>query len=109
MVSDKVAVLTAEFIYQSDLVGEVFVPLGFETDFASVPRLPFAYSFFGGLAKKASVIHDFLYRTGKVSRQTADAVFLEAMEASDLNWFRRRSMWAGVRLFGWTAYRKGKQ
>jgi hypothetical protein len=101
--------LTTDFYYASAHLDRIIkVPEGFRTDFASVPRLPLAYMLFGGVARKASVVHDFLYRKSGISRGDADAVFREAMEASGIGWFRRSSMWAGVRLFGWTAYTKEK-
>lgn len=107
---DSGAVLLIDFRYYSERLGrEIVVPAGFETDYASVPRLPFAYSLFGGVAKWAAVIHDYLYRTATASRADADAVFLEAMEASAVGSWRRYPMWAGVRLFGWTAYPDGKK
>jgi hypothetical protein len=82
----------------------VTVPAGFETDFASVPRLPFVYLLTGGTARKAAVVHDFLYHKSGVSRDDADAVFLEAMEVSGVSEWRAKLMYAGVRAFGWQFY-----
>ncbi len=105
--SDDEAILVADFHYASvRLQRVVTVPKGFRTDYASVPRLPFAYMLFGGTAKKAAVIHDYLYRQSGVSRSDADAVFSEAMAASGQGWWRRVPMYAGLRLFGWTAYQE---
>lgn len=60
--------------------GRVFVvPAGFETDFASVPRLPVAYALYGNRAHKAATLHDWLIREGVVPRREADDLFLEAM------------------------------
>jgi hypothetical protein len=108
-VGDDTFVLTTDFYYASAHLDRVIkVPEGFQTDFASVPRLPLAYLLFGGVARRAAVVHDFLYRNSGISRSDADAIFREAMEASGIDWFRRSSMWAGVRLFGWTAYANEK-
>lgn len=102
---DSGAVLTQDFVYSSDHLGRlVTVPAGFKTDYASVPRLPFAYLLFGGRAQWAAVIHDYLYRTASVPRADADATFLEAMTVSNLPAWQRYPMWAAVRAFGWTAY-----
>ena len=49
------------FVYCSDKIGVIVVPAGFITDFASVPRLPFVYMFFGGVGDEAAVLHDWLY------------------------------------------------
>jgi len=81
----------------------------FETDFASVPRLPLIYDAFGDRAHYESVIHDYLYCINSkpvVSREIADKIFLEAMELRGKSWFVRNMMYAGVRLGGWTAYHK---
>ena len=101
--------LGASLVYDSGLVGPIKVPAGFETDFASVPRVPVAYMLFGDRAHHEAVIHDYLYRMDSVpivDRETADAVFLEAMKARGKGAFVRYSMYLGVRLGGWTAYHK---
>lgn len=87
--------LTDDFIYRSDTVGIIIVPKGFKTDLASVPRIPFIYWIFGGLAPEEAVIHDYLYtsphQTGTVNagtviilnRATADKVFRGARYSCD--------------------------
>jgi hypothetical protein len=94
-------------VYYTSLVagGRVEVPVGFETDLASVPRLPFVYLATGGTAEEAAVIHDYLYRTGSAPREVADAIFLEAMEQTGISWWRRKLMYMAVRAAGWTAYK----
>lgn len=72
--------LTAEFRYYSALLKrEVVVPVGFIHDHASVPRGPLIYAAFGNRYHRPAVIHDYLVRDRKVTRQKADKVFLEAM------------------------------
>lgn len=106
--SDTEWMLISDLVYESDILGEILVPFGFITDFASVPRLPGAYWLAGGKATKEAVIHDYLYRTRTGTRKQADDVFFEAMKLNGQAWWRRSLMWAGVRLFGWTAYPKGQ-
>lgn len=77
----------------------VVVPAGFRTDLASVPRLPGMFLLFGGKARKAAVVHDYLYSTGR-DREFADSVFLHAMKDEE-NLFTRSVMWLAVRLGGW--------
>ncbi len=97
--------LTQDLVFESAVLGRnIVVPKGFVTDFASVPRLPFAYLVAGGHAEAPAVIHDYLYRRGGSTRAQADAVFREAMAADDQPWWRRNLMWAAVRLFGWSTY-----
>jgi len=96
--------LMEDLVYQSDLIPAVTVPAGFETDFASVPRLPIVYMLFGDASHKAAVVHDYLYRYALVPRKVADAVFKEAMSVSGISWWRRNLMWSGVRMFGGMCY-----
>lgn len=104
-INDDEWLLISDLVYRSDVLGyDLIVPLGFTTDFASVPRLPGAYWLAGGKATKAAVVHDYLYRNKLCPRSTADKVFYEAMQATGQARWRRSLMWAGVRLFGWTAY-----
>lgn len=103
--------ITAPLLFDSTVLGEVIeVPAGFVTDFASVPRLPFAYLLTGGTADAAATIHDAFYRRIQgfrgVSRFEADMVFLEAMVASGVAYWRRQLMYAAVRWFGFWAWRR---
>lgn len=98
-------VLLGVLAFDSVLLNRVIiVPAGFVTDFASVPRAPFTYWLFGGVADEAAVVHDFLYETGIVPRDVADDVYLEALEACGVAAWRRRAMWAAVRAFGARRY-----
>jgi hypothetical protein len=96
------------FRYDTDLLaaGAIYVPAGFVTDFASVPR--FFWRLFPPTGKygKAAVIHDFLYRGSGVPRELADAIFLEAMEALGVGWFTRHVIHRAVRLCGAGAYQE---
>ena len=108
-VDDKLWLLLSPLHYESDILGPIKVPLGFMTDFASVPRVPIAYMLFGDRAHRESVIHDYLYRTDSVPQATysqANDVFLEAMRVRGKGYFVRYAMYWGVVLGGWTAYHK---
>ena len=97
--------LCAPLIYESDVANRIItVPAEFETDLASVPRLPLVYWLCGGRANKPAVVHDFLYSKGIVPREIADAVFLEAMGVVGVPTVYRRLMWAGVRVGGASHY-----
>lgn len=94
-------ILTAALIYQSDVAGQTFVvPAGFQTDLASVPRLPVVYLLTGDTSSAAAVVHDWLYGSHVVTREMADAVLREASQATGVPGWRRWLMWAGVRLGG---------
>ena len=101
---------------------EIIIPAGFFTDFASVPRLPFAYLLYGGIGNRAGVVHDALYspwtgikvfileggkeKTFEVTREWADDVLSAALRSCGIGAFARGMMWAGVRSFGWRFYKK---
>lgn len=101
-IDDDRALLTdALFVLVDEEVIEI--PKGTVTDFASVPRIPLAYMLAGGTARRAAVLHDFLYSKQR-DREWADKVFRAAMEADGVPWWRRNLMYAAVRTFGGWPY-----
>ena len=88
------------------------VPAGFRTDLASVPWFGrWLVSSWKGNAK-AAVVHDYLYaahgrRRYGYARSQADGVFLEALGVTGAK--HRWLMWAAVRLWGGTAWRRNGQ
>lgn len=100
--------LLAPLVYESDHYGTLRVPTNFQTDFASVPRVPIAFWLTGDTAHEAAVIHDWLYQTHWVkTRAEADGVFLEAMAAMGISAWRRQIMYRAVRMFGGGAWHSG--
>jgi hypothetical protein len=105
VIDDGNYMLLSSLKYRSDIYkGVINVPRYFKTDFASVPRVPIIYYFFGNLAHHEAVIHDFLYRTQLTSRLTADRIFLEAMKVRGKPFLRRWCMFLGVRIGGKKIY-----
>lgn len=51
-----------------------------------------------------ALLHDFLYQTGLVTRSQADTALRESMARNGAKW--RKTVFAGVRLFGWLHYAK---
>jgi hypothetical protein len=93
--------LYAPLQYESDILWRVItVPVGFLTDFASVPRIPVAFLLMGNCAQEAAVIHDWLYSTHETTREQADAVFWEACLVLGLYEWRANLMHWGVRIGG---------
>lgn len=76
------------------------VPVGFVTDFASIPK-PFNYIFKpDGPWAKAAVIHDYLYETyPTVNRLVFDGIFYEACEVLGVNFFVRLGFFLAIRFF----------
>jgi rhodanese-related sulfurtransferase len=90
---------------KSDLQLIITVPIGAETDGASIPKV------FRGILSPfdeqtdGAVVHDYLYRSGKSSRFLADALFYEGMRAQGVKAWKATVMWLAVRLFGRFAYK----
>ena len=105
---DKTWEIKSSLEYRSKILNYVIhVPIGFVTDFASVPRLPLIYLVAGGVADCPATIHDFLYQKHECSKSKADRVFLEAMKVIKIHFLKRQIMYWAVVLFGWTAYASG--
>jgi hypothetical protein len=84
----------------------IHVPLGFVTDFASVPQIFWSILPPTGKYGKASVIHDYLYQSKIRSRMQADAIFHEAMLVLKVPKWKAGLMYWAVRCFGWLGYSK---
>ena len=102
--------LIESFKYFSERIKDnIIVPNSFTTDYASVPKLPLIFLMFGDTAKKAAVIHDYLYQTHMLNdRKISDEVFLEAMLQCGVPAAKAYPMYWGVRIFGWYIWRKYK-
>jgi hypothetical protein len=105
-IDDKIFQVSGHaFRYQSDLVAELItVPVGFYTDFASVPRIGIIYAMLGDCAHEPAVIHDWLYYSAITTRDMADNVLLEAMKVFGISAWRRWPIYWGVRAGGWYAW-----
>lgn len=107
---DQIWIIKKPLIYQSEILNCVVeIPTGFQTDLASVPRVPIAYIAFGGRAHREGVLHDYLYRKDSapvVTFMQANRVFLEAMKARGKSFFVRQSMFLGVCIGGYFSYHK---
>lgn len=80
----------------------ITVMKGFQTDFASVPRIPLIYASFGNLAKShgPAVVHDALLRYTLTNQETADKIFYELLKRNGLGKFKAWLMYRAVRAFG---------
>ena len=107
---DEIWIVTKHLIYNSALLDkQIVVPPGFETDLASVPRIPFAFWLWGGRAHREGVLHDYLFRSNsnpRVSFNMANRVFLEAMKSRGKPLHVRYPMFYGVCLGGFFSYHK---
>ncbi len=92
-------------IGSEDSGNTIDVPVGFATDFASVPRLLWFFLPKWGKYGNAAVIHDFLYFKQSTSREEADRIFLEAMLVLNVPKWQRYCLYTGVRIGGWWAWK----
>ena len=122
--SDGVWIVHAPLKYWSEILNcQITVPywfesqepldngLCFETDFASVPRVPFIYESWGNRAHREAVLHDYLYRIDSrpvVTYSQANSVFLEAMKSRGVSWWIRWPMYWAVCAAGWMSFHNRK-
>lgn len=115
------------------------VPVGFKTDFASVPKALRSFVSRTGKHTKAAVLHDWLYwRRPRVetdeqvslgasvafadgpppsslpdhqpiTRKDADRLFRRAMKECGVGWFTRNAAYAAVRAGGWKVWNDRKE
>ncbi len=104
--------LERDFIFQSVAFGSITAPAGLLTDFASVPRLVWAYlSPEDPCILYGSIIHDYLYQRGgrlplrRLTRAEADAVLREAMLDCGARPAQAAIVHAALRLFGGRNFR----
>jgi hypothetical protein len=98
------AVVEGDFVFLSPSKGRIVVEDGFDTDYASTPRILWPLYPPDGKYTEAAVVHDKLYWDQPMTREEADAVFLEAMEALGVPWLRRHLLHKSVRIGGWAAW-----
>lgn len=95
---------TFKFYYKTSLCKVyIRVPIGFITDFATIPRS--LYSIFPPIGRynKAAMMHDYLYDASchlKISRKDCDLFFLQSMEILGVKKWVRYALFLAVRLFG---------
>jgi hypothetical protein len=98
--------LREPLVYFSALLHEyITVPVGFEADSYSAPETPFGSFIIRGIDRRPAFIHDKLYADADLPREVCDSVFLEAMEAAGIAWWRRKLIYRGVRSFGGLFYK----
>ena len=106
--SGKRFVLCEEMRYEvavgKETVMRGAVPAGSSTDFASIPDMANWLVPKLGKYNLPAVLHDHFYKTGLVGKDLADRIFLAAMKAAGVKWWRRELMFVAVRYGGWPAW-----
>lgn len=92
--------------FESERFGIVTVPPVFRTNYASVPRLPLVFLLAGDKSHKEAALHDWIYTTHAISREDADALFLEALLLNPkIGEGLAHTMHKAVRWFGGSSWR----
>lgn len=81
--------LNASLDFRLDKYRLMHVPAGFETDLASVPRLPLIYMIWGDRAHREAVLHDYMYRIDAIVMFGSK---LSPISKEDADWYFRRAM-----------------
>jgi len=85
------------------------VPVGFVTNFASVPRIFWPFIYPVDTHAKSAVIHDFCYYTSYHSKKHSDFIFKEALTVLQIEPWKIFVMYWSVRLFGHCAWNRHKK
>lgn len=94
---DTTFAVVAPFLYSGK--HESFtVPAGQDTDFATVPSgITWLIPRYGRWTK-AAILHDYLWRTGVVTKRDADGIFRRALRELGVPVYKRWLMWTAVRV-----------
>ena len=105
----KTWVIMRDFGYEVGTEGSgdvIDVAIGFQTDFATIPRPFWMLLPKWGRYGNATVIHDWLYWRQERPRRAADAILLEAMGVLGVSALVKRTLYWAARLFGWLAWHR---
>lgn len=92
-------------LLEQQQVNGYIIPVGFVTDFASVPRSLWNILPPIGKHNRAALLHDYLYTENIGSRKKADELFLAVMIEDGVSVFTAWIMYLGVRIGGSKAWR----
>jgi Protein of unknown function (DUF1353) len=113
----KTWVTMRDFGYEREPYGSgslIDVPIGFQTDYASVPRLLWTFFPPWGRYGNAAVIHDWLYWKQElnalpIEHRDADSIFDEAMGVLGVDRFSRWCLFHAVLWFGGFAWLRNEE
>ena len=107
IIKEDVFILLEDVMVES-LGYKITVKAGFDFDGASIPQA--LWSVYGnplsGKFRIAALIHDALYASQIVSREVADAIFLDLMKQHEVGYLKRQSMYYAVRSAGWYRWKQ---
>ena len=100
--------LTTDYTIYVKAIDESFtIPKGFTTDYSSSPWF---YPVDWRKQVVAGVLHDWLYKTGQMTRREADALWYHVVRQGGPNYHVGPILgglgWLGLRAGGWVAWRR---
>ena len=97
-----------EAVIWTDGDTKIIVPIGFSTDYASIPNVlkPITSNDDFRIVRPA-IVHDYLYRSTqpKQTRKQADKIFYKALRYEGVGWFKAQLMYYGVRIGGRSSFK----
>ena len=96
--------LLAVFGYLSDTYGLIQAPIGFTTDFMTIPRIAGLYDELGNRGRMAGVIHDWMYQSKLFPRETCDQILREMLLIDGFTDIQAQECYIAVRAAGWSHY-----
>lgn len=97
-----------EIRYVTKLGRVIYIPAGFITDFASIPKF-FRWLFqpATGKHRRAAVVHDWIYRTPTedYTKAAGDTIFLEIMELDGVEEWKQTMLYQAVANFGGSSFK----
>ena len=106
---DMLWTLVEEFWYyvgDPDDEDLIIVPIGFQYDFASTPRVLWQFYPPDGRWTYPSTIHDFCYFMQTRTRKECDLILWEGMKEVGCGPITRNNFYNACRLFGWAVWNK---
>jgi hypothetical protein len=110
LIDDAIWMLKSPLVYCSQHLAEIIqVPIGFQTDFCSVPKVPIIYEKWGDRAHREGVLHDYVYCKDSipvVQFDTANELLREAMISRGVHVDIYEPMYWAVCCFGHKYFHK---
>jgi hypothetical protein len=104
--------LVEPLYFWHELTGFQTVPVGFITDFASIPAFFRRIFNVNGTHREEAVVHDWLYKNkGKLpdspilTRKECDQIFLDGLKKEKIPLWKRFLMYQAIRQFGGIHYK----
>lgn len=115
-IDGSVWLVVKPFAFRINELERVTVPMGFVTDFASIPRALWSLLPPAGSYAPAAVVHDFLYQHRTIEhvngsnrlceRGDADSALRDGMDALGVGKVTRWVIYSGVRVGGWKIWHR---